>query len=233
VSIKRRITRIVQANRSAAAESEQDPRIEAQNAQLAQRRLLDQARRGAADVAAHHHRVGLAANDAAAYLNRVEAAASAAVHRGDDDAARAAIRESMTARRRLETLTSQLHEAEQQARRLHDDVQRLEHRVQQNALEYDALLARRAAAQAAIGVHDALASSSREAAAIDAARRNAELEVRRFEAQVQAREELSWTDPSSPRLRQAFEELEAEAAAQQELEDLKRRDPRGYPPVQH
>lgn len=233
MSIKRRITRIVQANRNSAMESKQDPRVQAQNAQQAQRTLLDQARRGAADVAAHHHRVGLAANEAAAYLNRVEAAASAAVQRGDDDAARAAIRESMTARRRLETLTRQLHEAEQQSRRLQEDVQRLERRVQQNAMEYDAMVARRAAAQAAIGVHDALASSSREAAAIDAARRTAELEVRRFEAQVQAREELSWTDPSSPRLQQAFEELEAEAATQQELEDLKRRNARGYPPAQH
>lgn len=233
MSIKRRITRIVQANRTAAAESKQDSRVQAENAQLAQRNLLDQARRGAADVAAHHHRVGLAANDAAAYLNRVEVAAEAAVQRGDDDAARAAIRESMTARRRLETLTGQLREAEQQARRIHEDVQRLERRFQEIALQHDALLARRAAAQAAIGVHDALASSSREAAGIDAARRNAELEVRRFEAQAQAREELSWTDPASPRLQQAFEELEAEAAAQQELDELKRRDPRGYPPAEH
>lgn len=231
MSIKRRITRIVRANRTAAAETKLDPRDEAQKAQQAQRDLLDRARRGAADVAAHHHRVGLAANDAAAYLNRVEAAAAAAVDRGDDDAARAAIREAMTARRRLDTLTGQLHEAEQQARRLHDDVQRLERRVYENALEYDALLARRAAAQATIGVHDALASSSREAASIDAARRNAELEVRRFEAQAQAREELSWTDPSSPRLQQAFEELEAEAAAQQELDGLKRRNSGGSPPA--
>ncbi|WDF32948.1 PspA/IM30 family protein [Arthrobacter agilis] len=229
MSIKRRITRIVKANRNAAAETQQDPRIEAQNAQAAQRSLLDQARRGAADVAAHHHRVGLAANDAAAYLNRVEAAVAAAVQRGDDDAARAAIRESMTARRRLDTLTAQLREAEQQARRLHDDVQRLEQRVRQNAMEYDAMLARRAAAQAAIGVHEALASSSREAASIEAARRSAELEVRRFEAQAQAREELSWSDPSSPRLQQAFEELEAEAAAQQQLDEIKRRGLRGNP----
>ncbi|THJ68463.1 hypothetical protein E8P82_00665 [Arthrobacter echini] len=232
MSIKRRITRIVQANRNASAESREDPRVQAQNAQQAQRALLDRARRGAADVAAHHHRVGLAANEAADYLNRVEAAVAAAVQRGDDAAARAAIRESMTARRRLETLTAQLREAEQQARRLHDDVRRLEQRVQQNAMDYDAMLARRAAAEAAIGVHDALASSSREAAAIEAARRDAELEVRRFEAQVQAREELSWSDPSSRRLQQAFEELEADAAAQQELEELKRRMPREHPPGQ-
>lgn len=233
MSIKRRITRIVQANRTAAAESKQDPRVQAENAQLAQRNLLDQARRGAADVAAHHHRVGLAANDAAAYLDRVEAAAEAAVQRGDDDAARAAIRESMMARRRLETLTAQLREAEQQARRIHEDVQRLERRFEDNALQHDAMLARRAAAQAAIGVQDALSSSSREVAAIEAARRSAELEVRRFEAQAQAREELSWTDPSSPRLQQAFEELEAEAAAQKELDELKRRDARDYPPTQY
>lgn len=231
MTIRRRITRIVRANRATRAESGQDPRTQAQNAQQAQRSLLEQARRGAADVAAHHHRVGLAANEAAAYLNRVELAVAAAVQRGDDDAARGAIRESMTARRRLETLTAQLGEAEQQARRLHEDVRRLEQRVEQNAMDYDAMLARRAAARAALGVHDALASSSREAAAIEAARRTAELEVRRFEAQVQAREELSWTDPSSRRLQQAFEELEADAAAQQELDELKRRSPRNHPPA--
>lgn len=82
MTIKRRITRIVQANRYAAAESKEDPRAQAQAAQQAQRTLLDQARRGAADVAAHHHRVGLAANEAADYVNRVEAAAAAAVQRG-------------------------------------------------------------------------------------------------------------------------------------------------------
>ncbi|WP_104116314.1 PspA/IM30 family protein [Arthrobacter sp. B1805] len=232
MSIKRRITRIVRANRTAAAEAGQDPQAQAQNAQQVQRTLLDQARRGAADVAAHHHRVGLAANEAAAYLDRVEAAAAAAVQRGDDDAARNAIRESMAARRRLDALVAQLREAERQSRQLHDDVQRIEHRVQQSAMEWDTMLARRAAAQAALGVHDALASSTGEATALDAARRNAELDVRRLEAQARAREELSWTDPSSPRLKQAFEELEAEAEAQQELEDLKRRNSRGYPPAQ-
>lgn len=229
MTIRRRIQRIVTANRMAAADAKKDPRVQVEEAQRSQHALLDQARRGAADLAAHHHRIGLSANEAALYLHRVERAAEAAVQRGDDDAARSAIRESMSARKRLEVLTSQLAEAEHQSRRVQDDVRRLEERLQRNAMEYDALLARRAAAEATRGVHEALGASSRESAAIDAARRNAELEVRRSEAQARGREELSWSDPSSPRLEQAFEELEAEVAAQQELEELKRRHGGGRP----
>lgn len=223
MSIRGRITRIVKANRTTSAEAKLDPQVRAQNAQRTQRDLLEQARRGAADVAAHHHRIGLAAQEAAAHVRRIDDAAAAAVKRGDDDAARAALRESIAARRRLDGLVVQLSEAERQSSSLQDDVRRLEARMQQNAFEYDALMARRAAAEAATGVQSALGTSSRETASIDAARRSTEREIRRLEAEARGRDELSWSDPSSPRLERAFEELEAEAAAQQELEELKRR----------
>ena len=230
MSIKGRITRIVRANRTASAEAKIDPQARLQDAQRSQHDLLDQARRGAADVAAHHHRIGLAANEAAAYLSRVEGAAASAVKRGDDDAARAALRESIPARRRLDVLIVQLSEAEQQSRGLREDVRRLEARLQQNDVEYNALLARRAAAQAALGVSNAIGTSSRESASIEAARRTTEREIRRFEAEARAREELAWSDPSSPQLERAFEELEADAATQQHLEELKRRHGRNDPP---
>lgn len=223
MSIRGRITRIVKANRTASAEAKIDPQVRAQDAQRTQHDLLERARRGAADVAAHHHRIGLAANEAATHVRRLEDAAAAAVERGDDDAARAALRESIAARRRLDGLVVQVSEAERQSISLQEDVRRLEARMQQNAFEYDALMARRAAAEAATGVQGALGTSSRETASLDAARRSTEREIRRLEAEARGREELSWSDPSSPRLERAFEELEAEAAAQRELEELKRR----------
>jgi phage shock protein A len=65
MSLSRRISRIVRANK-AAAQPVEDPMVTAANAQRAQHAALDSARRGAADVAAHRRRLEILAGQAAA-----------------------------------------------------------------------------------------------------------------------------------------------------------------------
>ncbi|MBG6184295.1 phage shock protein A [Arthrobacter sp. CAN_A214] len=232
MSIKRRITRIVQANRAAAQASKEDPQVNARHAQDQQQGMLDQARRAAADVAAHRRRIEIAASEAGAYTQYLDEQAAAAVQRGDDETARNAIREGIGARKRYDLLAQQFSEADLQSRQLQGDLERLERRIFDSSLEYQSMLARRTAAEAALGVQKSISASSRASFGAEAARREAEREVRRLRAQAEAREELAWTDPSSPRMEQAFEELEAEADTQQELERLKKSRATGYPPGQ-
>jgi phage shock protein A len=54
--------------------------------------------------------------------------------------------------------------------------------------------------------------------------------VRRLQALAAAREELAWSDPSSQRVQEAFEELEADSAARLELARLKEQRARGSRP---
>ncbi|WP_026533356.1 PspA/IM30 family protein [Arthrobacter sp. H41] len=230
MSIKRRITRIVQANRAAAQAAKEDPQVNARQAQDQQQGLLDSARRAAADVAAHRRRIEIAASEAGAYAQYLDEQAATAVQRGDDETARNAIREGIGARKRHDTLTQQFSEADRQSRQLQGDLERLERRIFDSSLEYQSMVARRAAAEAALGVQESISASSTAAFGAEAARREAEREVRQLRAQAEAREELAWTDPSSPRMERAFEELEAEAEAQQELERLKKSQATGYRP---
>ena len=200
----------------------------AADAHRAQYAALDQARRGAADVAAHRRRLEILAYDASVRVRQLEAHAVAAVDRGDDDAARAALRGQLDARKHLQTLTSQLQETDAQARRLASDVARLEERMSDNWLRHQALLARHAAAQASVSAQEALRSSMGPVQGSESAVREAERELKRLRAIAEAREELSWSDPTSPRVEQAFAELEAESAARLELERLKEQRARDY-----
>lgn len=228
MSISRRFSRIIRANKAAAAQPVQDPIQLAADAQRAQYAALDQARRGAADVAAHRRRLEILAGDASARVRQLDAQAVAAVDRGDDEGARAALRGQLAARKHLQTLTTQLQETDLQARRLASDVARLEERMSENWLRHQALMARHAAAQASVSAQEALRSSAGPVQGGELAARQADRELRRLQAIAEAREELAWSDPSSPRVEQAFEELEAESAARLELERLKEQRARDY-----
>ncbi|MHA7294968.1 PspA/IM30 family protein [Arthrobacter sp. HLT1-21] len=225
MSIGRRISRIVRANRTAAKEKPTDPIQTVDEAHRQQLDLVDKARRSVADLTANRHRLELLAGEARAELNQLERAASDAVNAGDDDAARAALRRSMAASKRLETFTRQRDGLDAQVRQLDSNLQRLETRVEDNGIRYQTLKARHGAAQAELGMQDALAGSGQAAAGAEAAARRAELEARRVQAQAAARDELSWSDPNSSRVEEAFEELEASSAADRELERLKNRRP--------
>ncbi len=226
MSIGRRISRIVRANRTAAKEKPTDPIQTVEQAHRQQLDLVDQARRSVADLAANRHRLELLAGEARAELDQLERRASSAVNAGDDDAARAALRRSLAVTKRLETLTRQRDDLDTQVRQLDSNLQRLETRVEDNGIRYQTLKARHGAAQAELGMQDALAGSGQAAAGAEAAARQAELEARRVQARAAAHDELSWTDPNSRRVEEAFEELEASSATERELGRLKNHHPR-------
>ncbi|WP_028280372.1 PspA/IM30 family protein [Arthrobacter sp. H5] len=222
MSIGRRIKRIITANRSASAE-QKDPGASLDNAHRLQVDQLEQARRSVADLAVVRHRVDHLARQAAAEADQLDREAGDAVANGNDDGARRALRRGIDVRQRLGALTRQHADVDGQVQQLEGKLRRLESTLQDNSIRYQSLKAQQGAAQAELGMQGALDSAGGAAFRAEAAAREAEQEARRAGHRAAAHEELSWSDPNSRRMEEAFEELEANNAADQELEELKKR----------
>jgi phage shock protein A len=220
VSIRRRITAIVRSTRTAPAEAP-DPLVRLDASYQQQLDMLEAARRSTADVAAHRRRVQLLAGQAAAQVDAFNRQAKAAVASGNDDAARDALRGALTAGKRWEALDGQQQALDSQLRGLDQTLRRLEQRIEDARLHYLRLRTDYSAAQAALGMQDALRASGQGAADARSAAAAAEREVRRLQALAAAHEELAWSDPDSHQVREAFEELETRLSAEAALSRLR------------
>jgi phage shock protein A len=222
MSLGRRLTRIVRVRRETRG-PQPDPMVTLERAQLDQEDRLDQARRAVADLVVQRRRVELLAvqvTDEMAALNR---RAEEAVGRGDDAAARELLRRSIVLGERRETLHAQHTGLDAQVRRLEHGVGQIERRVEESRIRYLALRADHDAARAATEVRGALGAAGRQAAETRRAAQEAERTARELQARAAAYDELAWTDPDAPAVREAFEELEHGRAAEEELARLKER----------
>lgn len=219
MSVRRRISRIISSRRNAPEPV--DPITAIDRAQRQQEDHLDRARRSVADLAAVRHRVDSLARQAAADLDACNREAERAVANNNDDAARSALRRALEVQKRLDTLTGQRNDVDQQFRTLEADLYRLETSLQENAVRYESLKAQHGATQAALDVQGAVSASTGNSIETARAAREAEQEARRLRHLQAAQEELAWSDPSSPKLERAFEELEARDVTEQQLRQLK------------
>ena len=221
MSVRRRISRIIASRRNALEPG--DPITALGESQRQQEENLDRARRSVADLAAVRHRVDTLARQAAADLDACNREAERAVANNNDDAARSALRRALEIQKRLETLTRQRDDVDQQFRSLESDLYWLETSLQDNAVRYESLKAQHGATQAWLDVRGAVSSSAGNSMETARAAREAEQEARRLRHLQAAQEELAWSDPTSGKLEDAFGELEAREAAEQELRQLKGR----------
>lgn len=221
MSVRRRISRIIASRRNAVEPV--DPITALDQTQRQQEDHLDRARRSVADLAAVRHRVDSLAQQTAADLEACNREAELAVANQNDDAARSALRRALEVQKRLDTLIRQRNDIDLQFHSLESDLYRLETALQENAVRFESLKAQHGATQAALDVQGAVSASAGSSVEAARAAREAEQEARRLRHLQAAQEELAWSDPSSGKLEQAFGELEAREAAEQELRQLKER----------
>lgn len=219
MSVRRRISRIISSRRN--AQESVDPISALGQSQRQQEENLDRARRSVADLAAVRHRVDSLARQAAADLEACNREAERAVVNHNDDAARAALRRALEVQKRLDTLTRQRDDVDRQFHSLEADLYRLETSLQENAVRFESLRAQHGATQAALEVQGAVSASAGSSAETARAAREAEQEARRLRHLQAAQEELAWSDPTSPKLERAFEELESRDTTEQQLRELK------------
>lgn len=232
MSIRDRLGRIVRTGRTERAARRQGPANPVQAVEAAQAeqfRRLDQARRSVADLAANRRRVQVLAQQADAERQQWERQAEAAVAMGHDAGAREYLRRSIEAGKRLEGLAAQHRTIDAQVRRLEQDLVRMERQVQDAWVRLQSLQADHGAARAALAMREAAAAAGRQASGAQSAAVDAEREIRRLQARAAAYDEIAGADPDSARVREAFEELETEAAVRSQLEALKERKGIGRP----
>jgi phage shock protein A len=232
LSIRNRLGRIARANRTERAARKQgpvDPVKAVEAAQAEQFRRLDQARRSVADLAANRRRVEYLAQQASAERQQWDRQAEAAVAMGHDEGAREYLRRSIEAGRRVEDLAAQHRTIDAQVRRLEQDLGRMERQVQDSWVRFQSLQADHGAARAALDMREATAAAGLQAAGARTAAVDAEREIRRLQARAAAYDEIAGADPDSAQVREAFDQLENEAAVRSQLEALKQRKGIGQP----
>lgn len=187
-----------------------------------QMELLEQARRSAADFAAHRRRLEVSVDRVDGEIGDLQRQAEHAVEAGRDDIARALLTRQAEARRRRAALSAQHRKMAEREDELDDAIVRLHARTFDYRLRLQELKAGRSAAQTEIGMHEALRGSAQRDS--EAAMQQAAAEVRQLEAKAAALRELSAGGPavSGPdQIREAFDQLEAAEEAERTLDGIK------------
>ncbi|WP_026533655.1 PspA/IM30 family protein [Arthrobacter sp. H14] len=218
MSIRGRIGRLIRAKRADDQPSSMQTVEDAHRRQL---EAYEKARRSTADLAATHRKLEVLCSEAKAELEDLNRQAEEAVAAGDDDAARHALRSSLSTKQRLEQLTAQRHDAGGQLGRLQDDLDRIASRVADQQLHYHHLTARHGVSEATGSMQRAVAASTQAASEAADAARTAEREDRRTRHLDAAKEEITGTNPGFSDFESEFQELEAASDVESQLARLK------------
>jgi phage shock protein A len=151
---------------------------------------LQKVRRGVADVATSRKRVEVQLARLSQEAATLDTEAQAAVGRGDDDAARAALTRKVTLEKAAEDLSERhaaLQSEEQQLSRTADELDR---RIEDFRLRKDTLSARHSAAAARAEITDADGGIASSMSQVNQAMESAERHTRELEAKADAVDEL-------------------------------------------
>jgi phage shock protein A len=147
--------------------------------------------------------------------------AAAAMKRGDDTGARAALEQRLLAEQTAQTLTEEHVKQKEQTRKLQDAVRDLEDKIRQARHKRTLLAARLTRAESAQRINQALASA--EGCSAFAQFERLEQKVERAEARGEAFDRLAGKDPDAAELERKFREDERKEKLRREFEELKRR----------
>lgn len=190
MSIWKRLTRIFRSrtNRDAGdIEALKEKLDESYRSQLA---LLQQVRRGVADVATSRKRVELQITQLNQQGAQLDAAARTAVANGNDDAARAALTRKVTLDKAVADLTAQHAGLKTEEDRLEDSARQIQVQIEQFRLRKDTLSARHTAAAARSEINSATTGISSQMGEVGQAVKAAEQRTRELEAHADAVDEL-------------------------------------------
>jgi phage shock protein A len=147
--------------------------------------------------------------------------ATAALKRGDEPAAKAALEHKVTAEQRADGLDKEFSLQKEQTAKLQQSVRDLEDKIRQARQKQTLLLARLVRADSTQRVQAALKHTNSNSAFAQFSR--LENRVERAEAMTQAYDRLDGVDPDAVELDRQFQAAERQERLHTELEELKRR----------
>jgi len=190
MSIWKLLTQIFRSRRNRDAgdiEALKEKLDESYRSQLA---LLQQVRRGVADVATSRKRVELQIAQLKQQGAQLDQAARSAVANGNDDEARAALTRKVTLDKAVAELTSQHAGLKSEEVKLEDSARQIQVRIEEFRLRKDTLSARHTAAAARAEINSATTGISSEMGEVGQAVKAAEQHTRELEAHADAVDEL-------------------------------------------
>lgn len=189
MSIWKRLTRIVRSRQNSGDDIEalKEKLDESYRSQLA---LLQQVRRGVADVATSRKRVELQITQLNQQGAQLDQAARTAVANGDDDAARASLTRKVTLDQAVTDLVSQHAGLKTDEDKLEDSAQQIQIRIEEFRLRKDTLSARHTAAAARAEINSATTGISSQMGEVGQAVKAAEQRTRELESHADAVDEL-------------------------------------------
>lgn len=204
----------------------------------AQLQLLQNVRRGVADVATSRKRVELQIAKLAQQRDELTEQARTAVNGGDDEAARKALTRKIAIEKSAGALEEQRSDIKADEDRLTDSSREIQSKIEAFRVRIDSLSARHTAASARAQINSAVTGISGQMGAVGAAMNETEKRTRQLEAQADAVDEMvaegliddtTQSDPTAQFDRQ-FEALSQNGRVEGELEALKRQSPRQAEP---
>lgn len=232
-----RLATVLKAKFGRLLDKAEDPREVLDYSYQRQLEMLQQMRRGVADVATSRKRVELQIQQLQAAATRLEGQARDALAQGREDLAREALSRRSAAQAELAHLESQHNQLDEQERKLVDASRRLEAKVQAFRTRKETLKASYTAAEAQTKVSEAVSGLSEEMGDVGMAMQRAHDRVEQMQARAAAVDELmasgaldDATLPGGDRIQGELDRLSAQSNVELELTRLRGELPAGQAP---
>ena len=190
MSLSKRLALIFRAKASRALDHAEDPRETLDYSYQKQMEMVQQVRRGLADVATSRKRVELQAHQLTASADKLEQQAAASLAAGREDLAREALTRRSAAQQQLADLTTQEAALQEQQDKLAAALQRLQAKVEAFRTRKETIKANYSAAEAETRVGEAVSGISEEMGDVGLAMQRAEDKTAQLQARAGAIDDL-------------------------------------------
>lgn len=237
MSLGKRLSMIFKAKASKALDRAEDPRETLDYSYQRQLEMLQQVRRGLADVATSRKRVELQSQQLTAAAEKLQQQATAALAAGREDLAREALTRRSGALQQLADLAQQQASLQGEQDKLTAASQRLQAKVEAFRIRKETIKASYTAAEAETRVGEAVSGISEEMSDVGLAMQRAEDKTAQLQARAGAIDELlasgaleDATGSTKDDIQLELERMSSSANVEAELAHLKAALPAGGPP---
>lgn len=227
MSLGKRLSTIFKAKASKVLDKAEDPREILDYSYQRQLELLQQVRRGLADVATSKKRIELQAQQLQASQTKLESQARQALTQNREDLAREALQRRSLIDSQLTDLKAQHDQLDQQQTKLQDASQRLQTKVESFRVKKETIKANYTAAEAETKINEAVSGIGEEMGDIGLAMQRAEDKTAQMQARAGALDELmasgALDDVSQPSdsIQAELDKMQASSDVEVELSKLK------------
>ncbi len=229
VGLMQRASLVFKAKASKALDKAEDPRETLDYSYQRQMELLQQVRRGVADVATSKKRLELQSAQLEQSVQKLEGQARAAMGAGREDLARTALERKKAAQLQLQGLDEQRTQLQAEQDKLMQAEQRLTAKVEAFRTQKETIKAQYTAAEAQAKIGEAVSGISEEMGDVGMSMQRAQDKVATMQARAGAMDELldsgALQDVSSPgrdSIDQELDQISAKSAVDSELAALKK-----------